>query len=274
MYDTMQKRVFDILEAHQEGDRVSKYVDLFLVILILLNIFVLVIETVPAINQFSPEMFRYFEIVSIIIFSTEYLLRVWSCGISHEYTHGLRGRLQFMRSPFSLIDLTAIIPFFLPFFGFDFRFLRAFRLLRLVKIGRYSKSVLLFKQALSSKKDELMVSCFLIIVSMIFSSCLIYFIEHDAQPTVFSSIPACMWWAVVTLTTVGYGDMSPITPLGKLVAGFIALGGIGLFTVPTAIIASAFVEQQDLRTNFGSGLVWDDAKKTYARIKDNQSEEG
>ena len=109
---------------------------------------------------------------------------------------------------------------------------------------------------------------------MVFSSCLIYFIEHDAQPTVFSSIPASMWWAVVTLTTVGYGDMSPITPLGKLVAGFIALGGIGLFTVPTAIIASAFVEQQDLRTKFRTGVVWDEDKKTYRVIEENKSEGG
>jgi len=272
-YSGIRKRTYDILEAHREGDKVSKWIDNFLVVMIISNICLLVLETVPEIYSVAPSFFYQFELVSIIIFSLEYVLRVWSCGISHKYDHGIRGRLKFMSSPFAVIDLVALAPFFLPFLGIDFRFLRAFRLLRLIKIGRYSKSVLVFKQALSSKKDELMVSCFLIVVGILFSSCLIYYLEHEAQPKVFSSIPASMWWSVVTLTTVGYGDMSPITPIGKIVAGFIALSGIGLFTVPTAIIASAFVEQQDLRRGFRSGVVWDEDKKTYKVLTDTDSKE-
>lgn len=152
-----------------------------------------------------------------------------------------------MLTPLALIDLFAFLPFYIPMIiPFDLRFLRGFRLLRLIrvlKIGRYSEVVKLFGRVFKAKIAELMTAISLIFVLLIISSSLLYYVEREAQPDKFSSIPQAMWWGVVTLTTVGYGDIYPITTMGKIMASVISLLGIGLFALPTGILSAGFVEE-------------------------------
>jgi voltage-gated potassium channel len=151
-----------------------------------------------------------------------------------------------MLSPFALIDLLAILPFYIPASALDFRSFRAvrlFRVLRIARLGRYSEAMRLTGRVVTSKRAELLSSAFIMAILMLFASSLMYFAERDAQPENFSSIPAAMWWAVATLSTVGYGDIYPLTAAGKLLASVIALLGIGMFALPTGILGAGFVEE-------------------------------
>jgi voltage-gated potassium channel len=152
---------------------------------------------------------------------------------------------RYALSPFALIDLVAILPFYLPFMGVDLRFARAFRLLRLfrmAKVARYVRAMGIFGQVARAKREELVIAASVMAILLICASSVMYYAEHAAQPKVFSSIPATMWWSVATLTTVGYGDVFPVTPAGRLVAGVVAVLGIGFFALPTAILGAGFVE--------------------------------
>jgi voltage-gated potassium channel len=151
-----------------------------------------------------------------------------------------------MVTPLALVDLLSVLPFYLPFVGVDLRSLRAvrlFRVFRIVKLGRYSKALNLLGRVLVSRKAELVMTIFALLVLMVLASSLMYFAEHDAQPESFSSIPAAMWWAVATLSTVGYGDIYPVTFAGKLLAAVVAVLGIGMFALPAGLLGSAFVEE-------------------------------
>ena len=167
--------------------------------------------------------FKVFEWFSMAVFSIEYGLRVWTCTVKPEFSSPIRGRIRYMLTPSAIIDLVVVIPFYLPFFfDMDLRFLRVLRLLRLFalfKMARYSQSLHLFKTVLRDTKEELLIVVAATMGLLIFASGVIYFIENKAQPEAFSSIPAAMWWAVSTMTTVGYGDVYPITNLGKIFLG-------------------------------------------------------
>ena len=191
--------------------------------------------------------FSYFEVVSVIIFSIEYLLRVWSCTTNNKYKHPLWGRIKFIFSPFALVDLFAILPFYLPMiFPFDLRFIRIIRLLRifrLFKVGRYSEELKIFGRVLKSKKEELIITLFIGFILLILSASLMFFVENPVQPESFPNIPASIWWAITTLTTVSYGDVYPVTTLGKIIAGIISILGIGMFALPAGILSSGFLEE-------------------------------
>jgi voltage-gated potassium channel len=248
--ENIKRKVYAIVEAVSYEDLTTPRFDpfdIFIVILIVLNILAVILETVESIYASASNFFRYFETFSIIIFTIEYALRVWTCTLNEQYKNGLIGRIKFIFTPLAIIDLFAFLPFYIPMIiPFDFRFLRGFRLLRLVrvlKIGRYSEAVRLFGRVLKAKKAELLTSVFIIFVLLIISSSLLYYVEREAQPDKFSSIPQAMWWGVVTLTTVGYGDIYPVTPLGKFLSSIISLLGIGLFAMPTGILSAGFVEE-------------------------------
>lgn len=177
------------------------------------------------------------------VFTLEYLARLWIAPENPRYKGELRGRLKYLYSPMALVDLIAILPFYLPFVGVDMRHLRAARLFRIFKIMRYSRTMKLFQKVFVKKCEELTVTFVFLLFMLLFSASMMYFAENQAQPEHFSSIPASMWWAIVTLTTVGYGDVFPITMLGKMFAASIAVLGIGLFALPTGILGSAFVEE-------------------------------
>lgn len=246
----MKKRVYQILEVAPAGDLASKVFDCFILSLIALNVTALVVETVEPIYQRAPALFKWFETVSVAIFTIEYVLRVWSCTESKKHGSPVRGRLGFVLTPMALVDLFAVLPFYLPFLGVDLRFIRAVRLVRLfrvLKVARYSTALKTLGRVMSAKKEELLIAVLVLLLMLLLSSSLIYFVEHDAQPERFSSIPASMWWGVATLTTVGYGDMCPVTPLGKLLASTIAILGIGMFALPTGILGAGFVEEIQAR---------------------------
>lgn len=217
--------------------------DFFIYILIILNIIAMVLESHVALKAQFESFFNLFELFSIVIFSFEYLYR----NVVYYRADGWRGVGSYVFSFFGLIDLISILPFYLKQFiaidGRFFRILRLFRLTRIFKLGRESKSLKLFIKALSSVRNELKFTLFLSVLTILFSASAIYFLENEAQPDVFSSITASIWWATVSLATVGYGDIIPITVGGKIFASVISLVGIGVVAIPTGIISAAFVEE-------------------------------
>ena len=238
----LKTRISGILEP---GDEDSKYFDPFIMGLIFLNVAAVVLETVDWIYLRYAFIFNAFEIFSVAVFTVEYTLRVWSCTANPDFKDPVRGRLRFMVTPLALIDLMAVLPFYLPFVFADLRFMRAlrlFRLLRVLKLARYSDSLQTFVDVLRLKKEELLLMLFAIMILLVVSSSLMYDAEHEAQPDAFSSIPAAMWWGIVTLATVGYGDVYPVTPWGKLIGSIVVILGIGLFALPTGVLASGFAE--------------------------------
>lgn len=242
----LKQRTYEILEVAEDGDVTSRVVDISIMILIILNVAAVILETVKSIEVPMHNFFYVFELVSIIIFTTEYLLRLWACTVNPQLNHPVKGRLHYGLRAFSLIDLMAILPFYLPMFiPLDLRFIRAIRLLRLFrlfKLGRYSNAVKTFGEVLKEKKEELVITIFLGAVLLILSSSLMFYVETEQQPDKFTSIPESMWWGVTALTTVGYGDMYPVTPLGKILGSIIAFLGIGMFALPAGIFGSGFVE--------------------------------
>ncbi|MEO7922539.1 MAG: ion transporter [Chitinophagaceae bacterium] len=250
MYHSTKKKVHGLLHPEIVGDsNWDKIVNVFIIVLIILNVAAVMLETVPSMHDEDHEQkfFHYFDLVSVIIFTIEYVLRVWSCNHDPKYKHSFRGRLKYILSPAALIDLIAFLPFYLhAFIGLDLRVLRILRLLRFFRLFRltaYTKAARLVSRVFKSRVHELMLAFVLTMFLIVIASCLVYFAEHVAQPDKFSSIPATMWWSVVTLTTVGYGDMYPITILGKIFASIVLFAGIGMLALPAGIITSGFLEE-------------------------------
>lgn len=242
----LRKRVYEVLEVAKADDKLSKGFDIFIVSLIGLNVIAIILESVKSIRAVSPSLFRTFECVSVIVFSVEYILRIWSCVEIPAYRKTVSGRLRFAVTALAVIDLLAILPFYLPFSGIDLRFLRVVRMMRIfriAKVGRYSQSLQTLRRVIAARKEQLVSAVFILLLLLIIAASMLYFAENQVQPENFSSIPAAMWWAVATLTTVGYGDMYPVTQLGKLMASIIAILGIGMFALPTGIIGAGFVEE-------------------------------
>ena len=219
----------------------------FIYILIFLNVSMLIVASYKDLFNQYVEWFEYFEVFTVVIFSIEYLLRLWTADLEFTGKNGIVKKLKFVFSFYGLIDLFAVLPFYLPlFFAFDLRILRIlrlFRLLRILKLGRLSKSLQTITAVLKESKSELGITVFVAFILMILSSTLMYYVENEVQPEKFENIGQAMWWSVATLTTVGYGDIYPITGLGKILSSIIALVGIGFVALPTGIISSAFINR-------------------------------
>jgi voltage-gated potassium channel len=254
---TLQQRVYEIVSPpknFQQRDLGWAF-DVMIVGLILLSVLALILESVPSLHAAHQRLFEAFEWLSVIIFSLEYLLRLWTITKDPRYAHPLWGRLRWMVSPGALVDLLAILPFYAGLYvqlvdstrsTIDARFLRLlrfFRLFRLFKIVRYVAALRAISNVFKAKKEELVLSLGFILFILLLVSCGMYYIEKDAEGSQFVSIPATMWWGVATLTTVGYGDIYPVTPLGKFLGGAIAILGIGLFALPTGILAAGTAEE-------------------------------
>lgn len=232
------------------GGRLGWYVDYFIMLLIVVNVIAVMLETVDSIYAVYASEFYLFEAISVTIFSIEYISRIWAATEHPDYDHPVWGRLRFAASPFMIIDMLAISPFFVGAIV-DLRFLRAlrlFRFLRLLKLARYSESLRLFIRAIRMKREELVISSIVGMILLLMASSMMYFAERSAQPEEFSSIPAALYWGVITLTTVGYGDVTPVTPLGKALGMIVAITGIGVFALPASIMASGFIEAAQERT--------------------------
>lgn len=247
MYFDLKRKVHTLLDPAEGGTALDRFINSFLIGLILLNTLAVILETVNAIFVPYRWLFKYVEVFSVTAFLIEYLLRVWSCTSTQKYRHPIWGRLHFMISAGALIDLFAILPFFLPLLtGFDLRFIRLLRLIRFFrffKLGRYLNASRVITNVVRSKKEELVLSFIITLFLIVIASSVMYYAEHDAQPTQFSSIPETMWWSVGTLTTAGFGEEHPITSLGKFLTACIAILGIGLFALPAGILASGFSEE-------------------------------
>lgn len=242
---TMKRRAYEILEVAREGDVTSRRIDRFILALIAANAIVVVLESMQAVNDVAGTALHRFDLFSVMVFSAEYVIRVWCCTVDPRYASPIRGRLRFMISPMGLIDLAAVLPFYLPAAGIDLRIARSvrlIRLLRLAKLVRYSSAFGVFGRIMRRRKEELVASLTCASFMLLVASSLMYIVEGHVQPDRFSSIPAAMWWGVSTMTTVGYGDVYPITPIGKLIGAVVSLIGMALFALPAGILGSGFIE--------------------------------
>ncbi|MEW9797712.1 ion transporter [Alteromonas sp. CYL-A6] len=236
----------------EQRDRLAQAFDLFLVTLIITNVMAMMAETMPSVNTKWHAQLALFDAFSVAVFSIEYLLRVWVAPLSpHPHNPGeprWNRRIDYILSPMAIVDLLAILPFYLSaFFFIDLRVLRLFRVIRMVKLGRYSRSMQALMAVIRSEARTLMAALSVLLIMMVVAATVIYYLEHEAQPEAFASIPASLWWALVTLTTVGYGDVVPVTALGKVFGGVITLLGVGLYALPAGILSSSFTAQMQLR---------------------------
>lgn len=240
----MKKRVFEIISKADEGDKASKLFDGFIMALIALSILSIVLESFESLAKQYRTAFSEFEIISVSVFTIEYLLRIWTADFL--FPECKRPRLKYIFSFMAIIDLISILPFFLPFVSADMRFLRMFRLLRIArilrvfKLGRYVDALHVIGEVITESASQLIMSIVICFFVMLFSSIIMYTVENPVQPEQFPNIIASLWWAICTLTTVGYGDVYPITAVGKLFASIISLVGIGIIAIPTGIISAGF----------------------------------
>lgn len=247
---TLRRRTAELLEAHWPDDPHGRAIDRFLIILILANVVAIILETVPSLRgEFGP-FFLYFEYFSIAVFTVEYLARLWSCvekplddAVSPRQT-----RWRWMLSPLGIIDLLAILPFYVLLLMPDrsaeaflmLRVFRGLRLLRMFKLARYSPAMGVLYSVVRKEAPVLTVAMSFLGAILVFSAWGIYLLERELQPEVFGNIPQAMWWAIVTLTTVGYGDVVPVSNGGKFFAAIVSLLGIAMLALPAAIMASGF----------------------------------
>ena len=241
-----QKRILQILSRHNHNDLASKLCDLTLGVLILLNITAVTLESVPQIGARFHLQFYYFEILSISIFTIEYVTRIWvsAIDVKRKGNTNFKRRLSYLFSFTGIVDLISILPSILFMFnGLDLRWMRVLRLIRLLKFSHYSPALESLTAALKAERISFTAAIYLFLIALFFSSALMYMAEHDTQPEIFTSIPETIWWSLITLTTVGYGDVTPITTLGKIIGGFTAVMGVFVVALLTGIVATAFSSQ-------------------------------
>lgn len=241
---SVKQRVFRVIQP-ADGYWPSRVFDLCVMLLILASVFSVFAETFDLPRRVIVSI-ENFEVVASIAFSIEYALRVWTADLLFPDLSPCRARLRFARSGMALVDLVAILPFWLPMLMpghlLGLRAVRLVRLLRVLKLNRYMEAMAAIGEVFRNRARELAASFLFIFLLMILSSLLMYHAEHAAQPGRFCNAFSGLWWAVATLTTVGYGDIYPITAMGRFLGAIIALLGIGLVAIPTGILSSGFIE--------------------------------
>ena len=244
-YQSIKKRVFEIISKAEDGDRVSAVFDWCIMGLIALSVLTIILESFASIyDQWHP-VFHVLEVITVVVFTIEYLLRIWTADLL--YPESKHPRLRYCFSFMAIIDLLAIVHLYLPvFFVADLRFLRMmrlfrlFRLLRVFKLGRYFEAFQVIVRVIRESGPQLVMSVVICFFVILFSAIVMYTVEHPVQPEQFPNVISSLWWAMCTLTTVGYGDVYPVTAIGRLFASFISLVGIGIIAIPTGIIAAGF----------------------------------
>jgi voltage-gated potassium channel len=275
----LRRRTYEILESGA-GDRQGRVLNSLLICLIIANVAAIVLGSVASIGARNWAWFKLFEWLSILLFTLEYLARVWASVERDEerYKAPISGRIRYMLSPLALIDLISILPFYLAFvLPVDLRFMRIFRLLLIFKLSRYNASMNLLGRVLRNEAGPIAAALFVLATLLMVAASFAFIAEHEAQPLVFASIPDAMWWAIVTMTTVGYGDMVPVTPAGKLVGGVIAVIGLGMVALPAGLLASGFSEQLhqrklafevEVHRMLGDGVISDNEGDQLEAIRD------
>lgn len=253
----------------------SRIFDVFIMTLIIVNVVFVLAETFENLPLILRQISGPLEVISVIIFTIEYFLRIWTADIQYPGLGPVKSRVKYIFSFMAIVDLLAILPFYLPYmFKTDLRVLRMirlFRLVRILKINRYTTALSTVASVIKRKSHQLISSLIVVFSLMIIASILMYGLEHDAQPELFQNAFSGLWWAIATLTTVGYGDIYPITGLGKLLSAIIALLGIGLVAVPTGIISAGFMEQIDDEDHESHPVIEDgeDNKNVNCKTADN-----
>ncbi len=242
----IRSRLFQILETGARTDQVSRVFDGLMVTLIIANVIAVVASTMTEIGLEYASEFLVFEVVSVAIFTAEYIARLWvSLELpSLQRQHPIKARLRYALTPWLLIDLFAILPFYLAFIiPIDLRALRVFRLIRFFKLARYSPALTSLSRVIREERRALLAALVVMVGLLLFSSSVMFYLEGDVQPEAFGSIADAMWWSLVTLTTVGYGDVVPLTVPGRIFGGIVSIFGIGMYALPIGILASGFASE-------------------------------
>ncbi len=247
MATSLKRTLYQILETAHPNDRLSWLVDWAMVLLIIANVAAAMLGTLTQVRARYGVWLDVFELVSVIIFTLEYITRLW-VSTEHLPLAGwspIRARLRYAVSPYAMIDLIAILPFYVSLFmpAADLRILRLFRLLRLLKLMRYSPALATLGRVLIDERRALGAALLIMFALLMIAATAMYYAERTVQPEAFGSIPAAMWWGLATLTTVGYGDLVPITGLGKVIGGMVMIFGLGMFALPIGIVASGFATE-------------------------------
>ena len=245
LFFNLRSRAYNQLEPTGRGSAGLSLTNFLVVSAVLLSVTLSILETEPTLYDPYKHLFEATEGFLTALFSIEYAARLWSAAEASGEGSQFKKRFKFTVSLAGLLDLVVLVVAWAPFFTANLallRFVRLARIARLAKLGRFSRAAKHLHYAVTTRAYELMLAVSLAVILLIFGATALYWIEGDIQPDKFGSIPRALWWSVVTLTTVGYGDVSPITPLGKVIAGLVAVAGIGLVALPTGILASGFSE--------------------------------
>ena len=241
---TLRQQIYSMLNADSYSGEIHHILDIALVGLIFFSVIAVVAESVEEIHSVMEFEFHYFDRFSVVVFSLEYVLRVYTAVENPNTPRPLVGRLRYMSGPTQIIDLLSVLPFYLTLFiHIDLRFLRVMRLLRILKLTRYSTAMNTVIEVIVEELPSLGAALFVLMLVTVFSASVMYLVEHEAQPDKFTSIPAAMYWAIITLTSIGYGDIFPVTPLGQFLTMFMACVGLGMIALPTGILATGFNEK-------------------------------
>jgi voltage-gated potassium channel len=242
----LRRRCYEILERGSVGDRTSLLVDRLLILLIIVNLVSVALESMPELASSYGAWFEAIELVSLVVFTLEYGLRIWVAVEHRPYRHqsAWRGRWNYLKSAAGIVDLLAVLPFwFALLFPADLRAILVVRAIRFLKIARYSPAMRSLLEVLYRERRALF-GCVVILTGATFiAASLMHLVEGRAQPDKFGTVPDAMWWAIVTLGTIGYGDVVPVTAVGKLIAGVTIFMGLIMVALPVGIIASGFAEE-------------------------------
>jgi voltage-gated potassium channel len=273
-----RRKLYKVLEMHDDDSLISLLVNWLIMGLILLNVLGVVLETVDDYHIEWHAWFLGLEIFSVFIFTLEYLARLWVCTQSSRYGTHWYGRLRYMMTPMAMIDLLAILPFYLQtFIMLDTRILRVFRLLRVFKLSRHFTMLGVLGKILKKEAKTLLAAIFVMLILIVLAATGIYLVEHRHQPEAFGNIPRAMWWAAVTITTVGYGDVVPVTNAGRIMGALITVVGVGMAALPAGIIASGFTgeiarrrERYEIRAKqlLKDGILDEADRRTLIRIRE------
>ena len=243
---TFRQHVYAIVWPSRFGGQIQTFCDLFIIFWVLISVLSVLLETVESVHYILAVEFAVLDSIAVAVFTTEYLMRIYSCVEDPKFKSAYMGRARYAATPGAVIDLLAVMPFFLEALLhhlFDLRFLRIFRMLRLLKLTRFSDATKLVWDGIKREAGTIGASFFVMLLVIILCGAIGYLLEHAAQPDKFESIPTAIYWSVITLGSVGFGDISPVTPTGRFLASLMALLGIALIAIPSGILAAAFTDQ-------------------------------
>ncbi|MCC5921066.1 MAG: ion transporter [Cyclobacteriaceae bacterium] len=248
---TLTKKIAHIINDQDTKYSTGYWIDMLVLFMILLSVLIIIFESVPEYNEKYADIFFYLDWVTITFFAIEFFIRWLTATGNKDFADSKYPRLKYFFSLGGQIDFWAFFPFLIPaIFGFDlrqFKLLRIFRIIRIFKTVRYSQSITILKNIFQNKKQDLIISMVSILFLLIIASSLMYLFEREVQPEHFNSIPKCLWWAAITATQVGYGDVVPISFLGRVIGVAVAFMGIGVFAIPAGIIAAGYTDEMEKR---------------------------